>query len=133
MGEKFKKRTSTNKSFFSRNKNLLISCPIGQVKKNIRRRGEKSHVPDEKLARALRAKQRRDILHVLRDDKERTVQEIAHLVHLSLTSASKHLRLLADYGILKVNQDPPYKYYSIQMPEIKDLVKLYDEIVKKIK
>ena len=89
-------------------------------------------MPDEKLARALRAKQRRDILHLLRDDKKRTVQEIADLVHLSLTAASKHLRLLADYGILGMEQDPPHKYYFLIMPEIKELVDLYDKIVQKM-
>jgi DNA-binding transcriptional ArsR family regulator len=92
----------------------------------------KKIVPDEKLARALRAKQRRDILHLLCDNKKRTVQEIADLVDLSLTAASKHLRLLADYGILGTEQDPPHKYYFLIMPEIKELVTLYDKIVEKM-
>ncbi len=69
---------------------------------------------------------------MLRDDKKRTVQEIADLVHLSLTAASKHLRLLADFGILGMEQDPPHKYYFLIMPEIKQLVDLYDKIVKKM-
>ncbi len=89
-------------------------------------------MPDEKLARALRAKQRRDILHLLCDNKKRTVQEIASLVGLSLTAASKHLRLLADYGILGMEQDPPHKYYFLKMPEIKELVDVYDKIVQKM-
>ena len=47
-------------------------------------------MPDDKLARALGSKVRRDIIHILLK-KEMTVYEVADELNLSEFNASKHL------------------------------------------
>jgi DNA-binding transcriptional ArsR family regulator len=89
-------------------------------------------VPDEKLARALRARIRRDILHRLGDNNRLMVKEIAIKLKITESKASKHLKFLFDMGVVKMEDEPPKKFYSLKFPEIKELVEAYDKIVKKM-
>ena len=90
-------------------------------------------MPDEKLARAIRSKIRRDILHILYDNKKVSVHEIAKKLNLSESSASKHLKLLYDLGFINFENKYPEKFYFLKIKEIIELFKVYDKIVKKLK
>ena len=89
-------------------------------------------MPDEKLARAIRSKIRRDILHILYDKKKASVHEIAKQLNITESSASKHLKLLYDLGFVNFMNKPPEKFYFLKIKEIRDLFKVYDKIVKKL-
>ena len=90
-------------------------------------------MPDEKLARAIRSKIRRDILHILYDKNKASVHEIAKKLDLSESSASKHLKLLYDLGFVKFENRPPEKFYFLKIKEIRELFTVYDKIVEKLK
>ncbi len=90
-------------------------------------------MPDEKLARAIRSKIRRDILHILYHKEKVSVHEIAKHLNITESSASKHLKLLYDLGFINFKNKPPEKFYFLKIKEIKDLFKVYDKIVKKMK
>ena len=90
-------------------------------------------MPDEKLARAIRAKIRRDILHILNKKGAVSVHEIKNELGITESSASKHLKLLYDLGFVNSKSKPPEKFYSLKMKEIGDLLKVYDKIVNKMK
>ncbi len=90
-------------------------------------------MPDEKLARAIRSKIRRDILHILYHKEKVSVHEIAKRLDISESSASKHLKLLYDLGFVNFENKPPEKFYFLKIKEIKELFKVYDKIVKKLK
>ncbi len=89
-------------------------------------------MPDEKLARALRARIRRDILHLLGDNNRRMVKDIATALHITESKASKHLKFLFDMGVVGIHDEPPKKFYFLKFPEIKELVETYDKIVQKM-
>ena len=88
-------------------------------------------MPDEKLARALSSRVRRDIIHILLK-KEMSVHKIANHMDLSEVNASKHLKKLYDLGLLNFKMDGREKYYSIKILEIKNLIKEYDKVAKKL-
>ncbi|MBU1199532.1 MAG: metalloregulator ArsR/SmtB family transcription factor [Nanoarchaeota archaeon] len=88
-------------------------------------------MPDEKLARALGSKVRRDIFHMLLK-KEMPVHEIADKVRVSEVNASKHLKKLYDLGFLNSKTEGRERYYSIKIMEIKDLIKKYDIVAQKL-
>ena len=90
-------------------------------------------MPDEKLARAIRSKIRRDILHVLYDKKKISVHKIAEKLNLTESSASKHLKLLYDLGFVNSENKPPEKLYFLKIKEIRELFEVYDEIVEKLR
>ena len=85
---------------------------------------------EEKLARAISAGSRREILRLL-VDQEFTVKEIATKTKLSVSLASRHLQLLSDLGFLSVRKESIYKHYSIKIKEMKDLLSVYDKVLKK--
>ncbi len=89
-------------------------------------------MPDEKLARALRARIRREILRLLGENKQLMVKEIAKLCKITESKASKHLKFLFDMGVVSINDQPPKKFYSLKHPEIKELVDLYTKIAQKM-
>ncbi|OLS14308.1 MAG: ArsR family transcriptional regulator [Promethearchaeota archaeon CR_4] len=89
-------------------------------------------MPDEKIARALRARVRRDILHLLGENNNRSVKELANILHITESRASKHLKFLYDMGLVDIQNDPPKKFYFLKFTEIKDLVVIYDKIVEKM-
>ena len=86
---------------------------------------------DEKLARALGSRIRRDILHSL-IKKESSVHQIAGQFDLSEVNASKHLKKLYDLGLLNTKNEGRERFYSIKIPEIKLLIKEYDKVATKI-
>ena len=88
-------------------------------------------MPDEKLARALGSRVRRDIIHILLK-KEMSVHKIADQMNLSEVNASKHLKKLYDLGLLNSKIDGRERYYSIKIIEIKDLIKEYDKVARKL-
>ncbi|MEA3513919.1 MAG: helix-turn-helix domain-containing protein [Nanoarchaeota archaeon] len=90
-------------------------------------------MPDEKLARAIRSRIRRDILHILYQKESVSVHEIAKQLNLSESSASKHLKLLYDLGFVNFENQSPEKFYFLKIKEIKELFEVYDKIVKKLK
>ena len=89
-------------------------------------------MPDERLARALRARIRRDILHLLGDNNRRMVKDIATALQITESKASKHLKFLFDMGLVGINDEPPKKFYFLKFPEISILVEIYDKIVLKM-
>ena len=88
---------------------------------------------DENLARAIRSRIRRDILHILCHKEKVSVHEIAKKLDISESSASKHLKLLYDLGFVIFEDRPPEKFYLLKIKEINDLFEVYDKIVKKLK
>ena len=90
-------------------------------------------MPDEKLARAIRSRLRRDILHILYKKEKVSVHEIASTLDITESSASKHLKLLYDLGFVGFEEKHPEKFYFLSIKEIKELFKVYDKIVEKMK
>ncbi len=89
-------------------------------------------MPDEKLARAIRARVRREILKILCQKDKASVHEIAKKLGITESSASKHLKLLYDLGLVNFEDKPPEKYYYLKIEEVKELFEVYDKIVEKI-
>jgi DNA-binding transcriptional ArsR family regulator len=90
-------------------------------------------MPDEKLARAIRSRIRRDILHILNKKEKVSVHKIATDLKITESSASKHLKLLYDLGFIDFKEKHPEKFYFLSVKEIKELFKVYDKIVAKMK
>ncbi len=88
---------------------------------------------DEKLARAIRARIRRKILKIIYQRGGVSVHEIASKLDISESSASRHLKILYDFGLLNFKDKAPEKFYSLKIKEIGDLFRIYDDIVKKMK
>lgn len=90
-------------------------------------------MPDEKLARAIRARIRRDMLQALCHKEKISVHEIAERLGITESSASKHLKMLYDLGLVSFENMHPEKFYSIRIREIKELFRAYDKVIKKLK
>jgi DNA-binding transcriptional ArsR family regulator len=90
-------------------------------------------MPDEKLARAIRSRKRRDILQMLCEDEKMSVHEIADRLDLTESSASKHLKLLYDLGLVDYEKKPPEKFYFLKIDEIKEMFEVYNKVVEKIR
>ncbi len=88
-------------------------------------------MPDEKLARALGSRVRRNIFHSL-IKKELSVHQIADKFGVSEVNASKHLKKLYDLGLLDTKTEGRERYYSIRIPEIRLLIREYDKVAAKI-
>lgn len=86
---------------------------------------------EEKLSRAISAFSRRRILRLLAE-KELAVKEIASLTEMSVSLASRHLKMLYDLGFLKVRKEFPNKFYSLKVKELKNLLEVYDKVIGKI-
>ncbi|ADB57729.1 ArsR/SmtB family transcription factor [Archaeoglobus profundus] len=89
-------------------------------------------MPDEKLARALRARARRRILEELVKSGPLSVGEIAEKVGIAEYNASKHLKLLCDLGVVEYTYDPPKKIYYVSIPEMEELLKAYNAVASKL-
>ena len=87
---------------------------------------------DGKLARALSTRIRRSMLQLLCKKRRMSVHEIADKLSITESSASKHLKLLFDLGIIVNDRQPPETYYSLKIKEIKELFKIYNKILKKL-
>jgi DNA-binding transcriptional ArsR family regulator len=90
-------------------------------------------MPDEKLARAIRSKIRRKMLFLLCQKEKIPVHEIANILNITESSASKHLKLLYDLGLLGFSDFANEKFYFLKIKEIKNFLEVYNEIAKKIK
>jgi len=90
-------------------------------------------MPDEKLARAVRARIRRNMLQELCHKGKISVHEIAERLDITESSASKHLKMLYDLGLVSFEDSHPEKFYSIRIREIKELLMAYDRVAKKMK
>ncbi len=86
-------------------------------------------MPDEKLARALRARIRREILRLIMKRGKMSVHQIAEELKITEYTASRHLKLLYDLGILEYEMRPPEKFYYVKIPEIRELLEVYDRVV----
>jgi DNA-binding transcriptional ArsR family regulator len=91
----------------------------------------KKNMPDEKLARALGSKVRRDMIHALLK-KELAVHEIAEKFNISEVNSSKHLKKLYDLEILNTRREGRIRYYSIKIKELTNLIKWYDIVASNI-
>lgn len=90
-------------------------------------------MPDEKLARAIRSRIRREMLHLLNKKEKISVHEIAEKLDITESSASKHLKLLYDLGFINSEDKPPEKFYFLKIKELSELFDVYDRIVEKMK
>lgn len=88
-------------------------------------------MPDEKLARALGSRIRRDMIHILLK-KELSVHEIADKFNISEVNSSKHLKKLYDLGILNTRLEGRTRYYSMKINDMSNLIKWYDLVSSKI-
>lgn len=90
-------------------------------------------MPDEKLARAIRSRIRRKMLQLLCQKKKIPVHEIANSLNITESSASKHLKLLYDLGLLGFSDLSNEKFYFLKVKEIINFLEVYNEIAKKIR
>ncbi len=86
---------------------------------------------EEKLSRAISASSRRKILRLLFSG-EKTVKEIAQKTGMSVSLASRHLKMLHDLGFLEVRVKFPNKFYSLGVKDLKNLLDAYDKVISKI-
>ena len=66
------------------------------------------------LFAALADRTRLKVLHALRDGAELCVCDVAHVLGMSVSTASHHLRKLRDLKILKFRNDGKMAYYSLR-------------------
>ncbi len=66
------------------------------------------------LFAALADKTRLKILHALKDGDELCVCDVAHVLGMSVSAASHHLRKMRDLKILKYRNDGKMAYYSVR-------------------
>lgn len=90
-------------------------------------------MPDENIARAIRARIRRDILHLLCRNEKLSVHEIRDKLNVSESTASRHLKMLYDLGLISFEIKAPEKFYFLKIKEIAELLEVYDKIVKVMK
>lgn len=101
-----------------------VPCFKGNLVARLRRR-----MPEEprlegarSVFAALADRQRLKILHSLAGGEELCVCDVAHVLRVSVSSASHHLRKLRDMGILKDRNDGKMMYYSLREPFVAQLV-----------
>jgi len=68
----------------------------------------------EVLFRALSARARIKILYAFRDGEELCVCDVAHVLGVSVSTASHHLRKLRDLKLLRYRNDGKMAYYSLR-------------------
>lgn len=89
-------------------------------------------MPEDKLARALGSKVRRDILRLLAKKDKISVHGIAGILNISEPSASKHLKKLYDFGLLNSSNEGRKQFYALKKLGIEQLIMEYDKVVKKL-
>lgn len=65
---------------------------------------------------ALADRTRLKVLHAFKDGEELCVCDVAHVLGMSVSAASHHLRKLRDLRILKYRNDGRMAYYSMREP-----------------
>lgn len=88
---------------------------------------------DEKIARAIRTRLRRDMLHLLCQNEKLSVHEIRDILNVSESTASRHLKLLYDLGFVNFEIKAPEKLYFLKIKEMTELLEIYDKIVQIMK
>ena len=86
---------------------------------------------EERLSRAISASSRRKILRLLVKE-EKTVKEISKLTGMSVSLATRHLKMLYDLGFLNVRIKFPNKFYSLKIKDLKSLLDVYDRVISKL-
>ena len=86
---------------------------------------------DEMLSKAISSSSRRNILRLLCKNPQ-TVTNISKSMNISTSLASKHLTLLDYLGIVEAEIKFPNKYYSIKLKGIKNLLRVYDGLIKEL-
>ena len=95
-------------------------CNVPCFKEDLVRKLQKK-LPSEEALEDMRATfaaladgSRLKILHALKDGEELCVCDVAHVIGLSVSTASHHLRKLRDLKLLKYRNDGKMAYYSIR-------------------
>ncbi len=96
------------------------TCEIPCFKESLVRKIQRNLPPDTTLDEvqilfgALADRARLKILFALRNDQELCVCDVAHVLGVSISTASHHLRKLRDLKLLKYRTDGKMAYYSIR-------------------
>lgn len=96
------------------------SCQIPCFKESLVRKLQRRMPPDsvleetEILFGALADRARLKILFALRDGEELCVCDVAHVLGVSISTASHHLRKLRDLKLLQYRNDGKMAYYSLR-------------------
>lgn len=103
-------------------------CDVPCFKKDLVRR-VRAGLPDEQdledaelLFGALADRNRLKLLLALTQAAELCVCDVAHVLGMSVSVASHHLRKLRDLRILKHRNDGKMSYYSLRVPHIVDVL-----------
>ncbi len=95
-------------------------CDVPCFKEDLVARLRKAVPGDEQLEEVrvlfstLADKTRLKILHALKDGEELCVCDVAHVLGMSVSAASHHLRKMRDLKILKYRNDGRMAYYSLR-------------------
>lgn len=101
-----------------------VPCFKGELVSRLRKAlpGEHRLEHARTLFAALADRQRLKILHALQGGEELCVCDVAHVLRVSVSAASHHLRRLRDLGILKDRNDGRMIYYSLRQSFVAALV-----------
>ena len=61
-----------------------------------------------------------------------TVTDLARMNKISLSLASRHLKLAHDLGFLHVRKEALHKYYSLAIEPLKKLLTNYDLVLREL-
>ncbi len=95
-------------------------CNVPCFKEDLVRRLRKAMPSDDELEEArvvfaaLADRTRLKVLHALKEGEELCVCDVAHVLGMSVSAASHHLRKLRDLKILKYRNDGKMAYYSLR-------------------
>jgi DNA-binding transcriptional ArsR family regulator len=101
-----------------------IPCFKGELVARLRKRmPEESRLEGARaIFAALADRQRLKILHALKDGEELCVCDVAHVLKVSISAASHHLRKMRDMGILRDRNDGKMMYYSLRSAAVSGLM-----------
>lgn len=101
-----------------------VPCFKGELVSRLRKRmPDEPHLDEVRsVFGALADRQRLKILHALTGGIELCVCDVAHVLGVSVSSASHHLRKLRDLGILEDRNDGKMVYYSLRERFVAQLV-----------
>ncbi|MCL4499513.1 MAG: metalloregulator ArsR/SmtB family transcription factor [Chloroflexi bacterium] len=95
-------------------------CNVPCFKEDVVRRLRKAMPADEAIEEvrvmfgALADRARLKILYAFKDGEELCVCDVAHVLGMSVSAASHHLRKLRDLKLLKYRNDGKMAYYSLR-------------------
>jgi DNA-binding transcriptional ArsR family regulator len=95
-------------------------CNVPCFKEDVVRRLQEAMPSDDELEEArvvfaaLADRARLKVLHALKEGEELCVCDVAHVLGMSASAASHHLRKLRDLKILKYRTDGKMAYYSLR-------------------